>query len=105
LIIGNLRALFNVFVIDRFRSRNYSNISSSVLWIKNNIVMSEMDYKALEFKINQLIDLCRTLDAQNKTLMQEKSTWKAERSKIVQQKDEARSKVEAMITRLKAMEN
>jgi len=67
--------------------------------------MSEMDYKALEFKINQLIDLCRTLDAQNKTLMQEKTTWKAERARIVQQKDEARSKVEAMITRLKAMEN
>lgn len=67
--------------------------------------MSEMDYKALELKINQLIDLCRKLDAQNKTLMQEKANWKTERAKILQQKEEARSKVEAMITRLKAMEN
>ena len=64
-----------------------------------------MDYKALELKINQLIDLCRTLDAQNKALMQEKANWKTERAKILQQKEEARSKVEAMITRLKAMEN
>lgn len=64
-----------------------------------------MDYKALELKINQLIDLCRKLDAQNKTLMQEKANWKTERAKILQQKEEARSKVEAMITRLKAMEN
>lgn len=64
-----------------------------------------MDYKALELKVNQLIDLCRKLDAQNKTLMQEKANWKAERAKILQQKEDARSKVEAMITRLKAMEN
>lgn len=64
-----------------------------------------MDYKALELKINQLIDLCRKLDAQNKTLMQEKANWKTERAKILQQKEDARSKVEAMITRLKAMEN
>lgn len=67
--------------------------------------MSELDYKALELKVNQLIELCRKLDAQNKTLMQEKSSWKAERVQILQQKEEARSKVEAMITRLKAMEN
>ena len=67
--------------------------------------MSEMDYKALELKINQLIELCRKFDAQNKTLMQEKSNWKIERVKILQQKEEARNKVEAMITRLKAMEN
>lgn len=97
--------LFNVFVIDRSLRPNYSNIPSSVLWIKNNIVMSEMDYKALELKINQLIELCRKFDAQNKTLMQEKSNWKIERVKILQQKEEARNKVEAMITRLKAMEN
>lgn len=64
-----------------------------------------MDYKALELKINQLIDLCKKLDAQNKTLMQEKANWKTERAKILQQKEDARSKVEAMITRLKAMEN
>jgi len=67
--------------------------------------MSERDYKALELKINQLVDLCRKLDAQNNTLMQEKLNWRAERAKIVQQKDNARTKVEAMITRLKAMEN
>lgn len=67
--------------------------------------MSELDYKALELKVNQLIDLCRKLDAQNKTLIQEKSNWKTERAQILQQKEEARSKVEAMITRLKAMEN
>ena len=67
--------------------------------------MSEMDYKALELKVNQLIDLCRTLDAQNKTLLQEKATWKSERVKVLQQREDALNKVEAMITRLKAMEN
>jgi cell division protein ZapB len=75
------------------------------LRIKNNIVMSELDYKALELKINQLIGLCRQLDAQNKALMQEKVVWKTERAKILQQKDNARTKVDAMITRLKAMEH
>ena len=67
--------------------------------------MSELDYKALELKINQLIDLCRKLNAQNNTLMKEKTNWKTERAKILHQKDDARMKVEAMITRLKAMEN
>lgn len=105
MFIGNLAHVFKVFVIDPTLLRIYSNIPLSVLRIKNNIVMSELDYKALELKINQLIDLCKTLDAQNKTLMQEKTGWKTERAKILQQKDDARSKVEAMITRLKAMEN
>lgn len=80
--------------------------------MKNNNVMSELVFKALELKVNQLIAVCKSLDERNKilekensALQEEKSTFRAERSRILQQKDLARDKVEAMITRLKSMES
>lgn len=67
--------------------------------------MSELDFKALELKVNQLIDACRQLKEQNQALVKENNSFKAERSQIIKQKDLARQKVEGMITRLKAMEH
>ena len=74
--------------------------------------MSELIFKALELKVNQLITVCKSLDERNKILVREnsalqkeKGTFRAERSRILQQKDLARDKVEAMITRLKSMES
>lgn len=67
--------------------------------------MSELDFKGLELKVNQLIDLCVILEQKNKGLLKENDSIKQERSKIIQQNDMARSKVEAMITRLKALEH
>ena len=66
--------------------------------------MSELDFKALELKVNQLIDACKTLSDHNKQLQKENEEWRTERAKVIQQKDAARAKVEAMITRLKSME-
>lgn len=67
--------------------------------------MSELDFKALELKVNQLIEVCKLLDAKNKALTKENQTFKAERADAIKQKDLARTKVEGMITRLKALEN
>lgn len=67
--------------------------------------MSELDFKALELKVNQLIEVCKLLDAKNKALTKENRTFKAERADAIKQKDLARTKVEGMITRLKALEN
>ncbi len=66
--------------------------------------MSELDFKALELKVNQLIEVCKLLDAKNKALAKENQTFKRERSQVIQQKDLARTKVEHMISSLKAME-
>lgn len=67
--------------------------------------MSELDFKALELKVNQLIETCRLLHDQNQALSKENQTYKAERAQVIKQKDLARQKVEGMITRLKAMEH
>lgn len=67
--------------------------------------MSELDFKALELKVNQLIEAYRQLQEQNQALVKENNGFKAERSQIIKQKDLARQKVEGMITRLKAMEH
>ncbi len=72
--------------------------------MKKNNAMSELDFKALELKVNQLIEVCKLLDAKNKALTKENQTFKRERTQAIQQKDLARSKVESMITSLKAME-
>jgi len=67
--------------------------------------MSDLDFKALELKVNQLLQLTRNLHEQNQALLAENKGWKAERARMTKQKDEAKAKVEAMITRLKALEN
>lgn len=67
--------------------------------------MSELDFKALELKVNQLIETCRLYHEKNQALLKENQTYKAERAQALKQKDMARQKVESMITRLKAMEH
>lgn len=67
--------------------------------------MSELEFKALELKVNQLIEASKSLKQQNQALRKENETWRTERARVMQQKDAARSKVEAMITRLKALEH
>jgi len=67
--------------------------------------MSELDFKALELKINQLISTCDSLKKQNRQLQEEVQAIRAERATVIEQKEMARTKVEAMITRLKAMEH
>lgn len=72
---------------------------------ENNNTMSELDFKALELKVNQLIAVCKSLAERNKILEEEKVAFRTERSRAMQQKEQVRGKVEAMITRLKSMES
>jgi len=67
--------------------------------------MSELDFKALELKVNQLIETCRLMHEKNIALTKENQTYKADRSQAIKQKDMARHQVEGMISRLKAMEH
>lgn len=58
----------------------------------------------LETKIDELVTLCSTLDRENKQLRRRESDWNNERRQLLIKNETARSKVEAMISRLKAME-
>ncbi len=66
--------------------------------------MPETQFKALEQKIDDLINLCADLNRENVELKADVSGWHHERQQLVQRNELARTKVEAMISRLKAME-
>ncbi|NVK44326.1 MAG: TIGR02449 family protein [Oceanospirillaceae bacterium] len=66
--------------------------------------MSDHYFDALERKIDQLLDHCHRLEQENVRLRQQEATLKEERARLLQLNDQTRGKVEAMIQRLKALE-
>ena len=61
--------------------------------------------KQLELKIEELIQLCSLLKAENQTLRHQQSRLLAEHSKLTEKNKIARSRIEAMILHLKRMEH
>ena len=66
--------------------------------------MADKQLKALEQKIDQLIELCNGLNRENQALKAENASWQQERQDLIDKNELARSKVEAMINRLRTME-
>ena len=60
--------------------------------------------KELEQKIDELIALCKELNRENGALKAEFNGWRTERQDLLDKNELARSKVEAMIGRLRTME-
>ena len=63
-----------------------------------------LEIKDLEAKIDELIDLCDVLEKQNVELLADQENWAQERARLIQKNDLAKSKVEAMIMRLKDLD-
>lgn len=59
---------------------------------------------ALEQKIHEMIDLCADLNHENKSLKAKHNVWRSERAELMKKNELARSKVESMIVRLRALE-
>lgn len=66
--------------------------------------MDTPQFKLLERKVSDLIQLCEQLDRENRALKNEARNWLQEREQLIQKTEMARTKVEAMIARLKALE-
>lgn len=66
--------------------------------------MADQQIKSLSTKIDDLIALCAQLDQENRRLKEEAGQWLKEREQLVEKTELARTKVETMITRLKALE-
>ena len=64
----------------------------------------EMELQRLEKRLDELLGICRQLQDENVSLRQRQDSLMEERAKLIQMNDQVRSRVEAMITRLKAME-
>ena len=58
----------------------------------------------LERKVEELLALTRTLSEENKQLKNQLHSMKTDRSGLLEQKEQIRSQVESMISRLKSME-
>ncbi len=55
-------------------------------------------------KVDQLLAYCQKLEADNAALRELQEDWQNERARLLQKNDLARNKIEAMIGRLKALE-
>ena len=66
--------------------------------------MSGNQLKDLEKKLVELIALCRELNLENGALKAEVAGWRDERKDLMDKNELARTKVEAMIDRLRSME-
>ncbi|MBS04554.1 MAG: TIGR02449 family protein [Gammaproteobacteria bacterium] len=63
-----------------------------------------MELNHLEDKIDQLIALVDELEQRQAGMVAEKESWIAERNRLIEKNELARTKVEAMISRLKSLE-
>jgi cell division protein ZapB len=66
--------------------------------------MAANPLKELEQKIDELVSLCKELNRENRALKAEIAGWRDERKDLMDKNELARSKVEAMIDRLRTME-
>ncbi len=71
----------------------------------NGARMEEMDLKRLEQRVDELIDAVSQLKTENKTLREGNASLETERTRLLENTEQARSRVQAMIHRLRSMEN
>jgi len=58
----------------------------------------------LEEQIDELLVLTKVLGKENRALRTQQQNWSMERAKLIEKNELAKSRVESMITRLKALE-
>ena len=67
--------------------------------------MEELDLKKLESRVDDLIKAVDRLQHENKTLRSSQTHLTKERNQLIDKTELAKTRVESMITRLKALEN
>jgi cell division protein ZapB len=72
---------------------------------KENANSAELDLRKLEQRVEDLIQACSYLKDENKSLRTRQDSLVAERAALIEKTEQARNRVEAMITRLKSMES
>ena len=66
--------------------------------------MSSSGLALLEDKIDALIELCEALAVENRSLRDKQESLTADRAKLIEKNELAKSRVESMINRLKTLE-
>lgn len=66
--------------------------------------MTEDSFQSLNSKVDDLINLCAEMKRENQLLKASESSWQAERKQLLERNKEAKSKLESVLVRLKAMD-
>ncbi len=66
---------------------------------------ADLDLRKLEQRVEELIHACSYLKDENKSLRARQDSLVAERAALIEKTELARTRFEAMITRLKSMES
>ena len=86
-------------MIDSADCRDY------ILSMADNISSTfEHELKRLEKRVDALVHVCDQLQDENRSLKQRQDVLTSERATLLQKNEQVRARVEAMIGRLKAME-
>jgi len=85
--------------IDSPRQRDYIGRMA-----KDMTTVFEHELKRLEKRVDALVQVCDQLQDENRSLKQRQDVLTAERANLLQKNEQVRARVEAMIGRLKAME-
>ena len=65
---------------------------------------NEQELKGLEIRVNDLIKACEELKRENQLLKNQQDSYSVERANLIEKNEQARKRVEAIITRLKSLE-
>lgn len=71
----------------------------------DKIDTNELELSSLEARIDELITTIESLTVENTVLKTHQNTLTIERTELISKTEQARTRVEGMITRLKALEN
>jgi cell division protein ZapB len=66
--------------------------------------VTEQELKKLEYRLDELIQTINRLKEENRSLRAQQDNMASERAGLIEKNELARSRVEAMINRLKSME-
>jgi len=70
----------------------------------NPTQIAELELKKLENRIDELIHVCNRLTDENRELRTQQEQISADRKQLLKKNEHVRTRVEAMITRLRSME-
>jgi len=96
---GHVRANLQPAAIDSASSPLYI-----ALMADDVTAVFEHQLKRLEKRVDALVEVCDKLQDENRSLKQRQDSLTTERANLLQKNEQVRARVEAMIGRLKAME-
>ena len=66
---------------------------------------TEEKFASLKVKVDDLIKICSEMRLKNQILKASENNWQVERKQLLEKNKEAKSKLESILIRLKAMNN